>query len=89
MENKVQKNVKKTKSGVSIQFQGVVQKQNIIKMVENCSSGKCDCMSETTKSKIKDMNVSGVDGDVSLELSGTVTQQEIEEALSKSTVIKG
>jgi len=84
----MQKNVAKTKSGVSIKFQGVVHKQNIVKMVENCSTGKCECMSESTKTKIKNMSVEGEDGNVSLNLDGTVTTQEIEAALAKSKVLE-
>ncbi len=83
----MKKNVENTQNGVSIKFKGVVQKQNIVKMVENCSTGKCDCMSETTKEKIQNMSVTGEDGNVSLELDGTVSKEEIEAALKKSTVI--
>lgn len=83
----MKKNVSKTNSGVSIRFQGVVQKQNIVKMVENCSSGKCECMSDSTKEKIKNISVQGEDGNVSLDLAGEVTKQEIEDALAKSKVI--
>jgi len=60
------------------------KKQNIIKMVESCATGSCDCMSVDTKEKIKDMKVSGVDGDVKLNLTGDITKLEIQEALSKS-----
>lgn len=28
-------------------------------MIENCSTWACECMSDTTKSKIKDMKVYG------------------------------
>ena len=87
MEKNMKKNVETTKSGVSIKFQGVVQKQNIVKMVENCSTGKCDCMSESTKAKIKGMDVKGEDGNVSLNLDGEVTKQEIEAALKKSKLV--
>ena len=84
----MKKNVQKTNSGVSIRFQGVVKKQNIVKMVENCATGECECMSDSTKKKIKNISVNGEDGNISLELDGTVTKQEIEDALAKSTVIK-
>jgi hypothetical protein len=46
-------------------------------------------MSDETKAKIKGMNVSGFDGDVSLDLSGEVSKEEIQAALSKSKVING
>lgn len=81
------KNVLKTNQGVKISFTGAVEKQNIVKMVENCATGQCECMSDETKAKITNMEVSGKDGDVALELSGQVSKEEIEEALAKSKVI--
>ncbi|OQX73602.1 MAG: hypothetical protein B6D59_05100 [Campylobacteraceae bacterium 4484_4] len=83
----IKKDVSKTDSGVKINFTGVVQKQNIVKMVENCATGQCECMSDETKKKITDMQVSGKDGDVKLELSGDVSKEEIEAALARSKVI--
>ena len=81
------RNVNKIDSGVKISFTGEVKKQNIVSMVENCSTGKCECMSDATKSKIKNMSVDGKDGDVSLKLDGDISTQEIEEALAKSKVL--
>jgi len=87
--NTMKKNVFKTADGVKITFTGAVGKQNIVKMVENCQTGQCECMSDETKAKIKGMDVSGFDGDVSLDLSGEVSKEEIQAALSKSKVIFG
>jgi len=84
----MQKNVSKTGSGVKINFLGAVEKQNIVQIVQNCSTGKCDCMSDDTKAKIKDMKVDGVDGDVALSLRGDVSVQEIQDALNKSKLIE-
>ncbi|RRS31978.1 MAG: hypothetical protein P794_02580 [Epsilonproteobacteria bacterium (ex Lamellibrachia satsuma)] len=81
------KNVFKTGDGVKISFTGGVEKQNIVKMVENCATGQCECMSDDTKKKINNMEVSGKDGDVSLDLSGDVSKEEIEAALAKSKVL--
>ncbi len=83
----MQKKVEKTNQGVKINFTGVVQKQQIVKMVENCATGQCECMSDDTKKKIKDMNVDGKDGDVSLSLTGDVAKEEIEAALKRSKVL--
>jgi len=83
----MQKNVFKTTEGVKINFTGVVQKQQIIKMVENCNTGACECMSDATKKKIKGMQVEGKDGNVELKLSGDMTKEEIEKALAKSKVL--
>ena len=83
----MKKNVFKTGEGVKIAFTGEVEKQNIVKMVENCATGQCECMSDETKKKITNMEVSGKDGQVNLELSGEVSKEEIEAALAKSKVI--
>jgi arsenate reductase len=81
------KNVFKTNEGVKIAFTGVVQKQQIVKMVENCATGACECMSDETKKKITNMQVEGKDGNVELKLSGDVNKEEIEKALAKSKVL--
>lgn len=81
------KNVFKTNEGVKIAFTGVVQKQQIIKMVENCATGACECMSDETKKKISNMQVEGKDGNVELKLTGDVAKEEIEKALAKSKVL--
>ena len=83
----MQKNVNTTNTGVKISFTGEVKKQNIVKMVENCTTGQCECMSDETKKKIQNMEVSGNDGDVSLALTGDVSKEEIEAALAKSKVL--
>ena len=81
------KNVFKTNEGVKINFTGAVKKQQIVKMVENCATGQCECMSDDTKKKITNMQVAGSDGNVELNLSGEVEKEEIEKALLKSTVL--
>lgn len=83
----MEKKVFKTESGVKINFLGEVEKQNIVTMVENCSTGKCDCMSDSTKEKIENMKVDGVDGDVNINLEGDVSVEEIQAALEKSKVV--
>jgi len=83
----MKKEVSKTNNGVKINFLGEVQKENIVTMVQNCSTGKCECMSDDTKAKIKDMKVDGEDGDVNLSLEGDVSVDEINAALAKSKVI--
>jgi arsenate reductase len=85
----MKKSVFKTDSGVKISFTGVVAKQQIVKMVENCATGSCECMTDETKKKITDMQVVGKDGDVELNLTGNVAKEEIEAALARSKVING
>ena len=81
------KNVFKTNDGVKINFTGVVEKQQIVKMVENCATGQCECMSDETKKKISNMQVEGKDGNVELKLTGEVAKEEIEKALASSKVL--
>jgi len=81
------KSVNLTNNGVKISFSGEVKKQNIVTMVENCSTGKCECMSDETKKKIEGMEVSGKDGNVELNLSGNISKEEIELALANSKVL--
>ena len=83
----MQKNVNTTNTGVKISFTGEVKKQNIVKMVENCATGQCECMSDETKKKIQNMEVSGNDGEVALDLTGDVSKEEIEAALAKSKLL--
>jgi hypothetical protein len=83
----MKKSIYKTDNGVKINFLGSVEKQNIVTMVQNCSTGQCECMSDATKAKIKDMQVDGEDGDVKLSLEGEISVDEIKEALAKSKVI--
>ena len=83
----IKKDVKQNANGVSINFRGAIAKDTVFTMVQNCSTGKCECMSNETKAKVKDMVVSGKDGDVQLELKGDVSEAEITEALSRSKVV--
>ncbi|HIP51142.1 MAG TPA: arsenate reductase ArsC [Campylobacterales bacterium] len=86
-EMTMNKNVFKTTEGVKITFTGMVQKQQIVKMVENCATGSCECMSDETKKKISNMQVEGKDGKVELKLSGDINKEEIEKALAQSKVL--
>jgi len=75
-------------NGVKITFTGAVAKQNVVEMVERCQTGKCDCMSDESKQKIQDMSISGEDGNVELSIEGDLDVDEIQEAVSKSPLIK-
>jgi len=86
-KKEMNKSVFKTTTGVKINFTGVVEKQQIVKMVENCATGQCECMSESTKKKITNMQVAGKDGNVDLELTGDISKEEIAAALEKSKVL--
>jgi len=81
------KKITNIKEGVKINFIGEVKKENIVKMVDNCSTGSCSCMNDDTKSKIKNIKVDGKDGDVELSLEGNISVKEIQDAVSKSKVL--
>jgi hypothetical protein len=85
----MKKEVRPTASGVKIAFGGEVKKRQIVKMVENCATGRCECMSEETKKKIEKMEVLGDDGAVELELTGEIDKKEIEAALERSKILNG
>ncbi len=81
-------NVTAKLNGVKITFSGAIQKQSVVEMVERCQTGKCDCMSDESKEKIKDMSIGGEDGNVELNIEGDLDVNEIQEAVSKSPLIK-
>ncbi len=83
----MKRSVSRTGKGVKIAFSGEVKKSQIVKMVENCAAGACECMSDETKKRIEAMDVRGEDGSVELELTGEVAEEEIEEALKRSKVL--
>ena len=83
----IEKKVIKVDNGVKINFLGAIEKNTVMTMVQNCAAGQCECMSDETKKKIQNMEVSGNDGDISLALTGDVSKEEIEAALAKSKVL--
>ncbi len=81
-------NVTAQSNGVKISFSKDMQKQKIVDMVQRCQSGGCDCMSDESKTKIKDMRISGTDGNVELNLEGDINIEEIQKAVLASPVLK-
>ena len=79
--------VSTTESGIAINFSGGIAKNTIFTMVQNCKNGQCECMSDESKAKIGSMEVSGEDGAVQLELVGTISQDEVEKALTHSKLL--
>ncbi|ABB44335.1 hypothetical protein Suden_1057 [Sulfurimonas denitrificans DSM 1251] len=75
-------------NGVSIKFSSTIKKNTVIEMVKKCKTGKCDCMSDESKQKIKDMDITGSDGNMELKISGNLDVEEIKKAISKSILIK-
>ena len=84
----ITKNIFKTGEGIKVAFSGAITKESVEKMVENCATGSCECMSDSSKAKIEDMQVSGIDGDVSITMVGeSLTKEEIVAAVQRSKVI--
>ena len=77
--------VKSTEEGVVIEvIDETVDTNKVKEVVENCKTGKCDCMSEETKQKITFMDFRVKDGKPVIEIKGNVSEEEIKEAVSRS-----
>ena len=77
--------VKSTKEGVIIEVvDNSVDTEKVKEVVENCQTGKCDCMSETTKQKITFMDFRIKNGKPVIEIKGDVSEEEIKEAVNRS-----
>ncbi len=83
----MEKNLFQTSQGLKISLGGEVKKENIVMMVDNCKSGKCECMSDETKQKLRSIEVSGEDGAVDIDLEGDITAEEIAAAMAKSPIL--
>ena len=84
---KARHEVEQKEGGVQIKFKGVPASV-VFTMVQNCSEGKCECMSEETKKKIEGMQIDENSDDVSLHIKGDIKKEEIEAALKRSKVLK-
>ncbi len=77
--------VKKTEDGVVIEVKdSSVEAEKVKEIVENCQTGKCDCMSEETKQKVKFMDFRAENGKIAIEIKGDLTEEEIKEAMNRS-----
>lgn len=81
----------KTPEGVNINFQGGVKKASIVTMVQACRDGSCGCDCDpSTMQQIKQMEISGNDGDITVSLrSDTLDVQSIEEAMKGCDIPNG
>ncbi len=84
---KIQKQVLQTASGVKISFKNAPL-QTIQTVVQNCQKGKCECMSDETKKKIKNMQIEAKEDGVELTIKGDIAKEEIEAALKRSKLLK-
>ena len=77
--------VKSTEEGVIIEvFDETVDSSKVKEVVENCQTGKCDCMSEEMKEKVEFIDFKLNNGKPVIEIKGTVSEKEIKEAMEKS-----
>ncbi|WP_293444962.1 hypothetical protein [Persephonella sp.] len=77
--------VRSTEEGVIIEvIDKTVDAEKVKEVVENCQTGKCDCMSEETKAKVTFMDFKIEDGKPVIEIKGEVSEEEIKEAVKKS-----
>ncbi|SNZ08414.1 hypothetical protein SAMN06265182_1271 [Persephonella hydrogeniphila] len=77
--------IKKTDEGVVIEVvDNTVKAEKVKEIVENCQTGKCDCMPEEVKQKVIFMDFKTDNGKVAIEIKGDLTEEEIKEAMSRS-----
>ena len=77
--------VKSTEEGVVIEVVDETVDANKVKeVIENCQTGKCNCMSEETKAKVTFMDFRVENGKTVIEIKGEVSEEEIKEAVSRS-----
>ncbi|WP_457625310.1 hypothetical protein [Persephonella sp.] len=77
--------VKKTEDGIIIEvIDETVETEKIKEIIENCRTGKCDCIPEETKHKVTFMDFKTENGKAAIEIKGDLTEEEIKEAMSKS-----
>lgn len=80
--------VREKEDGVIVQVvEESVSIAKVEEIVENCKTGRCDCMTESTKQKVEFIQVKLVDNKPAIEIKGKVSKEEIEEALSRSKKI--
>jgi hypothetical protein len=87
----IQKEITQTADGVNIRLSGDIAKTKIEAMASNCNSGgtcSCECNNDL-KDRIKQVNVSGTDGDVTLSLKGeTLKADQVIEAMGECDMEK-
>lgn len=87
MEKKRLKDVSQvveTQEGVKIEIKESVNLEGIKEIVDNCKTGKCDCMSQEVKAKVSFMDFRVENGKPVIEIKGDVKEEDIRQALEKS-----
>ena len=79
--------IKNLENGVLVELNSAeVKKSDMEKSIENCNTGKCDCLSESQKERIKSISLKEGDfGKLSVEIEGDIDKEEIKQAMEKAT----
>ena len=62
-------------------------KNKIEKVLDNCSTGNCSCMSKENKEKIKDMALKETENGINMEITGDISEQDIADAMRRSKIL--
>ncbi|GAB6078597.1 hypothetical protein [Hydrogenobaculum acidophilum] len=87
MEKKRLKDVSeviKTQEGVKIEVKENVNAKDVEEIVNNCKTGKCDCMTEQMKAKVSFMDFRIEKGKPVIEIKGDITEEDIKQAMERS-----
>jgi len=78
--------IKNLENGVLVELNSAeVSKKDMEKSIENCNTGKCDCLSDSQKAKIKSISLKEGDfGSLSIEIEGDIEKEEIKQAMEKA-----
>lgn len=87
MEKKRLKDVSeviKTQDGVKIEVQENVNAKDVEEIVNNCKTGKCDCMSDDMKARVSFMDFRIEKGKPVIEIKGELSEEDIKQAMERS-----
>lgn len=75
--------VKDTAQGVSVHLQGdEIELEKVNAMLEKCAEGTCSCCGPEFFEALDGVDVSGADGDIKMDINGSVDVQDISEKLA-------
>ena len=78
--------IKNLENGVLVELNSAeVKKSDMEKSIENCNTGKCDCLNDSQKARIKSISLKEGDfGSLSVEIEGDIDKEEIKQAMEKA-----
>jgi hypothetical protein len=78
--------IKNLENGVLVELNSAeVKKSDMEKSIENCNAGKCDCLSDSQKARIKSISLKEGDfGSLTVEIEGDIDKEEIKQAMEKA-----